>query len=173
MVSRSMRRSAAILSFAAVTLVLAESSAQAQCQGGGQGGQSGSQGGGGGQMGRGGGGGGGQMGGGGGGGQMSRGGGGGGQTGGRSMMSRGGGSQGNSGQQAAMIAALQQQQMVAVQYALQQQQANMKSSLLQIAAKIDEIEQTDDSERAQVRLIWLRQKQAVLQRATQQQPGGR
>ena len=158
MVSTSVRRVAAAMSFAALALIFAGSPAHAQCQGGGQGGgQGGNQGGGGSR----------------GGGSMSGGsmgmsrGGSGGMTGGRSMQ-RGTGSQLNSAQQSAMIAALQQQQVAVVQLALIQQQVNLQSSLQQIAAKIDEIEQTDDSDRAQVRLNWLRQRQAILQRAAQQ-----
>lgn len=174
MVSKSVRRVAAVMSSAALALVFAGSPAHAQCQngqGGGQGGGQSRQGGGpGGQMGMGRQGGG-QMGPGRQGGGMGMGGQGGGMMSGRSMQRGGMSQQGNGGQQAAMMAALQQQQVAAMQFAMQQQQAALRSSLDQIAARIYAIEQTDDSERAQVRLNWLRQRQAVLQNALQQSTG--
>lgn len=157
MVSKSVRRVAAVMSSAGLALVFAGTPAHAQCQnsqgGGSSGGQNRQGGGPGGPMG------------------MGRQGGGG-QMGPSRSMQRGGMSQqGNGGQQTAMMAAMQQQQVVAMQFAMQQQQAALRASLDQIAAKIYTIEQTDDSERAQVRLNWLRQRQAVLQNALQQSTG--
>jgi hypothetical protein len=173
MVSKSVRRVAAVISSAALALVFAGSPAHAQCQNGQSGGHGGSPGGG---QNRQGGGPGGQMGmGRPGAGQMGPGGGGmgrrgGGMTAGQSMQ-RGQMSQSNGGQQAAMIAALQKQQVTAMQFAVQQQQAALRTSLEQIASKIYAVEQTDDSERAQIRLYWLRQRQVVLQNALQQSTG--
>jgi hypothetical protein len=138
MMFRLVRGAAAVLSFAALTLGSAGSSAQAQCKGGQAGSQNSGPGGG----------------------QMSQ------RTPGGSQQSRAGGAQQGTMQQIAAIQ--QQQLTMMQSARGQQQaalQAALQTTMARIEALRDE---ADESPRAATRLAWLQERQAVLQSALDQ-----